>query len=136
MNLFIRTILLAAAWMLGSIQASQPAFAASLQALSSAGIFNVTLRTPGPLAINVMESWVITVTDRALQPVEAATITVEGGMPLHGHGLPTAPAVTKYLGAGRYQLDGVKFNMMGRWVLDLEIVTTRGSDAARVEIDL
>jgi hypothetical protein len=33
--------------------------------------------------------------------VDGATLRVGGGMPDHGHGLPTAPAVREALGGGR-----------------------------------
>jgi len=36
-------------------------------------------------------------------------------MPMHDHGFPTAPRVTKELGNGTYLLEGVKFNMPGWW---------------------
>lgn len=44
---------------------------------------------------------------------------VDGGMPQHGHGLPTRPRVTRQLGNGRYQIEGLKFNMGGWWELKL-----------------
>jgi hypothetical protein len=40
------------------------------------------------------------------EPVENATIAVDGDMPEHGHGLPTCPQVTKYLGNGDYLVEG------------------------------
>ena len=40
-------------------------------------------------------------------------LKVDGDMPQHGHGLPTRPRVTRNLGNGDYQIEGVKFQMGG-----------------------
>ena len=44
-----------------------------------------------------------------------AAITVDGGMPQHGHGFPTRPRVTRDLDDGTYLLEGMKFSMTGWW---------------------
>ena len=49
--------------------------------------------------------------------VSDAEVRISGGMPMHGHGLPTSPRVTKYLGNGKYLIEGVRFNMAGWWEL-------------------
>src|SRR5690606_24909024 len=64
-----------------------------------------------PVAINAMHRWVLTLTTPDGRPVENAEIAVDGGMPEHGHGLPTAPRVTERLGDGRYLIEGMRFNM-------------------------
>ncbi len=71
----------------------------------------------GPPKINVMHAWVLTVATPDGKPVDGAAIAVNGGMPMHGHGLPTAPRVTKYLGGGKYLVEGMKFSMTGWWQL-------------------
>lgn len=113
-----------------------PASAATLEAKSNAGLYQVTVESPGDLAMNVLETWTVTVKDGAGQPVDNATITVGGGMPEHGHGLPTEPAVTEKLGDGRYRVEGVKFNMSGDWELDLTIDAAPGADAAKFKFKL
>ena len=70
-----------------------------------------------PVPINRMHRWVLSVHTRQGKPVEDVPMAVSGGMPDHGHGLPTAPRVTKYLGNGRYLVEGVRFNMTGWWQL-------------------
>src|SRR6476620_1008525 len=64
-----------------------------------------------PIAINQMHSWEVKVTTPSGAPVQHAQIDVDGGMPQHGHGLPTRPRVTRDLGDGRYLLEGMKFSM-------------------------
>ncbi|PIL45678.1 hypothetical protein CR105_06255 [Massilia eurypsychrophila] len=61
-------------------------------------------------------------------PVVDAKIAFSGGMPQHGHGYPTRPAVTANLGEGRYRLSGMKFSMSGWWEMKLNIGSTLGAD--------
>ena len=81
-----------------------------------------------PVPINQIQMWKLRVTDSNGQPVEDAVITVDGGMPQHGHGLPTVPQVTKYLGDGLYQVEGLKFHMPGWWVVKFNIVRNEMTD--------
>jgi hypothetical protein len=60
-------------------------------------------------------------------PVEGAGFLVSGGMPAHGHGLPTTPKVTE-IGQGRYVLKGLKFTMPGEWVVVLDVTAQGLSD--------
>ena len=86
--------------------------------------------TPPPL--NQLHTWTVRVSTPDGQPVEGATITVDGDMPQHGHGLATRPRVTKYLGDGRYLVEGMKFLMGGWWVADFTITDAGGqTDSVR-----
>ncbi len=76
----------------------------------------------GPIRINRIHSWELTVQDAAGQPVNNAKITVVGDMPEHGHGLPTEPIVTALGKDGRYRIDGMKFQMPGWWVVTMSIM--------------
>lgn len=82
-----------------------------------------------PVAINQMHSWTLTVETADGQPVENATITVDGGMPQHGHGLPTRPQVTDYLGDGKYRVEGLRFQMGGWWEVEFDISAAGQNDA-------
>src|SRR5262245_35118378 len=59
-------------------------------------------RQPPP--VNELHSWVLHIVSAAGEPVEHASVTVDGDMPEHGHGLPTQPRVTEELGQGRYKI--------------------------------
>ena len=55
-------------------------------------------------------------------------ISIDGGMPQHGHGFPTQPRVTRELGDGRYLLEGMKFSMPGWWEIKLKVDAASGTD--------
>jgi hypothetical protein len=81
------------------------------------------------IALNKLHSWEVRVSSPDGAPVLHAHINVDGGMPQHGHGLPTQPRVTQELGEGRYLLEGMKFSMTGWWVIKLKVQTEqRGAD--------
>lgn len=82
----------------------------------------------GAPRVGEFQSWVLTVRDGKGEPVEGARIGVNGGMPAHGHGLPTRPQVSTTVGPGRYRVEGVQFNMPGNWVLLFEVRTAAGLD--------
>src|SRR6266481_5586909 len=68
--------------------------------------------------------------------IDEAQISIDGGMPQHGHGLPTRPRVTRNLGGGRYEIEGVRFNMGGWWEFKLAIAGSRGADTVTFNLDL
>ncbi len=91
----------------------------------------------GPYQIGPLQSWVLQLRHAdSEQPVYPARIGVNGGMPEHGHGLPTQPQVTEYLQDGRYRIEGMKFNMAGKWVLLFVIDTPDGKDRVQFEVEL
>jgi len=91
--------------------------------------FVVALQPPAmPPAINQIHSWQIKVSSPTGTPVTHARIAVDGGMPQHGHGLPTRPQVTQELADGTYLLEGMKFSMTGWWEIKLAIQSAEGSD--------
>lgn len=98
--------------------------------VSDKNIFNVSyLSSDATIPVNKMHQWTLHVETVDGKPVENATITVDGDMPQHGHGLPTSPRVTKYLGNGDYLIDGMKFQMAGWWQMEFTI-------AANTQIDI
>ena len=107
----------------------------STQRMSEFGLFKVSYAPEQePIPLNEMHSWILHVETADGQPVENATITVDGGMPQHDHGLPTAPAVTEDLGGGDYRLEGVKFHMNGWW--EVKISVDDGQDRDEVTFNL
>jgi hypothetical protein len=85
----------------------------------------------GPIALNRFQTWTLALRDASGVPVAGAQVAITGGMPAHGHGLPTQPQVTEELGDGRYRIEGVKLNMVGDWVIEVFVRTPRGDDRLR-----
>lgn len=94
----------------------------SMKHATAHNAFMVELEPPAsPAAINQIHSWHVRVTSPQGQPLHHARITVGGGMPQHGHGLPTHPKVTRELEDGAYLVEGMKFSMTGWWQIKLTI---------------
>lgn len=89
-----------------------------------------------PLQQGPLHNWVLTLKTPDGAPVENATIAVGGGMPQHGHGLPTQPQATAYLGEGRYRVEGVRFNMSGWWEFSFDIKAAPGDDSVVFNLSL
>lgn len=108
----------------------------SLSRLSDGGHYQVTL-TPGmdPVPVGTMHAWLIEVTDAGGAPVDAE-VAIDGGMPQHGHGLPTIPRVTGKDPEGRHIVGGMRFNMPGWWVLEVDIDAAAGNDTATFNLAL
>jgi hypothetical protein len=109
----------------------------SLTQATAKGLYVGTL-VPGavPVPVGTIQTWTVAVTTADGRPVEHAALAIDGGMPRHGHGLPTDPQVTEELGAGRYRVEGIKFNMPGWWTVTLEISGPAGTDSATFNFDL
>ena len=91
--------------------------------------FVVAMQPPTtPPAINQIHSWQVKLSTPDGAPVTHARINVDGGMPQHGHGLPTRPQVTRELADGTYLVEGMKFSMTGWWEIKLAIQTANAAD--------
>ncbi|SPH25019.1 hypothetical protein DEA8626_04054 [Defluviimonas aquaemixtae] len=109
----------------------------SLVRLSRGGLYRAELAPDAtPITLRQMQVWTVTLQTAAGAPVTQAGIAISGGMPQHGHGLPTAPQVTKNLGNGRYLIEGVKFNMRGWWTFELAVDAAGGADVVTFNIIL
>ena len=107
------------------------------QKTSEAKHFTITIAPQqGRYTIGEYHQWIIEVKNSAAKPVENAQITMGGGMVGHGHDLPSQPVVTRYLGEGKYLIEGVLFNMMGDWTLLFAIQTPSVADRVRFDIAL
>lgn len=76
-----------------------------------------TVNNASAVPLNKIHQWRLIVSDLAGKPVKNAKIEIEGHMPGHVHGLPTAPQVVEEINPGVYLVDGVKFQMKGWWVM-------------------
>lgn len=107
-------------------------------AKTAQGVFQITYtpKSTGAVPINRVQKWTLHVETPDGKPVTDATISVEGEMPEHGHGLPTKPRVTKNLGNGDYLVDGMKFQMPGWWVVTFGITSNGKEDTATFNLNL
>ena len=97
---------------------------------SEAGLYRGTIKPPGDtIPRGRVHGWTLHLETADGQPVDAAKIRVDGGMPQHGHGLPTRPRVTRQLGNGDHAVEGMKFHMGGWWVVKFEVSSEAGSDS-------
>ncbi len=104
---------------------------------SAQNMYRVTIKPDAnPIPINQMHTWILHVETPDGKPVENAQITVNGDMPQHGHGLPTKPQVTEYLGNGDYRVEGMKFQMGGWWVMDFTVNHNGASDKVSFNLNL
>src|SRR5687767_6016470 len=59
---------------------------------SAQGYYTATIQQPDqPLRPRKMQTLQVSIRDAKGKAIDGATITVDGGMPEHGHGLPTQP---------------------------------------------
>jgi hypothetical protein len=104
---------------------------------SAHGLYRASVRLDvDPIPVRRLQSWTLHIDTMDGRPVDAATITMHGGMPQHGHGLPTSPRVTRALGNGDHLVEGVKFNMGGWWVVRFAIAAGAGADTVTFNLSL
>ena len=103
---------------------------------SAEGRYVATLEPAKPLRPRQMQTVRVSVRDAEGRAIEEAEISIDGGMPQHGHGLPTRPRVTRNLGDGIYEIEGVRFNMGGWWAFKLAIAGSRGADTVPFNLEL
>lgn len=117
---------------------STPGHAFVLSSSSNNQLFKVDFKTESNFAlpINQFHDWILTVKDVEGNPVYPAQFSINGGMPGHGHGLPTQPQITKYLGEGQYLLKGMKFNMSGEWVLRAKVTADQKQDTVEIKFNV
>ena len=104
--------------------------------ISAEGRYAATLRAQEPIRPRKMQTISVFVEDADGRAVDGAVITIDGGMPQHGHGLPTSPRMTGDLGGGVYEIGGVRFNMRGWWEFKLTIDGPAGIDTVTFNLDL
>ena len=103
---------------------------------SAGGRYVATLEPGKPLRPRQMQTVRVVVRDADGRAIDEAQISIDGGMPQHGHGLPTRPRVTRSLGDGVYEIEGVRFNMGGWWEFKLAIAGFSGADTVTFNLDL
>ena len=103
---------------------------------SERGVYSVSFESSlEPIVINRIHTWKMHITADG-EPVVDALLSVEGGMPVHDHGLPTRPRITEELGEGNYRLEGMRFHMQGAWEITIEIEADGRTDTVIIKLAL
>jgi hypothetical protein len=104
---------------------------------SEAGRYRATIHPQGDtIPQGKLQRWRLHVETAAGAPVDSGDFAVDGGMPQHGHGLPTKPRVTRALGNGDHLVEGMKFNMGGWWVVKFRVDAGAGRDSVVFNVKL
>lgn len=104
---------------------------------SEGGLYRATIHPQGDsIPEGKLHRWTIHLETASGSPVDAVAMTIDGGMPQHGHGLPTKPRVTRDLGNGDHLVDGMKFNMGGWWVVKFHVDAAAGRDSVVFNVKL
>jgi hypothetical protein len=124
------------AWVaLGAVMLRPPERDYATTRLSEQGLFRASYASDStPIPINKLHSWTLHLETADGQPIEQADIRIDGDMPEHGHGLPSQPRVTAYLGNGDYLVEGMKFQMTGWWVIDFDVLVGGERDQVRFNL--
>ena len=104
--------------------------------LSEKHLFKARLDADGPIPVGTMTSVTVRLETPAGKPIEKAVLSISGGMPQHGHGLPTKPRATAELSPGRYRIDGVRFSMSGWWTFSVSTHIGATEDTATFNLKL
>jgi hypothetical protein len=105
--------------------------------LSERGLYRATIRPQGDtIPQGKLQRWTLHMETATGAPVDSAVVSVDGGMPQHGHGLPTKPRVTRALGNGDHLVEGLKFNMGGWWVVKFRVNAAAGTDSLVFNVKL
>jgi hypothetical protein len=103
---------------------------------SANGLYVASLESAGRLRLRQLQTVRVSIADRDGRAVEDASIAIDGGMPEHGHGLPTRPRMTRVLSDGTYEIEGVRFNMGGWWQFKVTITSGRGADTVTFNLSV
>lgn len=105
--------------------------------LTRSGYYRVSFESEvEPVVINRIHAWIFHIETPDGEPVGGARITVSGGMPLHNHGLPTAPRMTADMGNGNYRVEGMRFHMNGDWELLVTVDVAGRRDTVIIPLTL
>ena len=101
------------------------------------GAYRVRLEPQNsPVRIGKRQAWVARVTNANGADFAPSALYFDGGMPGHGHGLPSAAKFTRHLGGSDYLLEGLALNMPGSWRFVVTIDGPAGVDNAVFDFDI
>jgi hypothetical protein len=93
---------------------------------SAQGRYVATLEPATALHPRQMQTIRVSVRDAEGRAIDEAQISIDGGMPQHGHGLPTRPRVTRHLGDGMYEMRPLRLKAVELRLLEAFLRTLSG----------
>lgn len=102
--------------------------------LGRRGVFRVRIEEAPAHRVLADERWRIRVETPDGRPVAISTLHVAGGMPEHGHGLPTQPAIKSGGRPGEFVISGLQFNMPGWWEVSLFVADRHRDDSVTFNV--
>lgn len=95
-----------------------------------------SLKCLAPPTIGHFEPCQLALSEKTGSPINVGLVVIKGGMPTHGHGLPTSPQAHFDDMTGHYIIKGLKFSMPGPWVLDAQFKHRKTVHSLRFEFQL
>lgn len=95
--------------------------------VSSSGRYQATLTCATAPTVALFQECALQLSSEQALPPDLS-LAVDGGMPAHGHGLPTAPQAVPTGKSGEFRIDGLKYSMVGEWVLGFWLHSAAGQD--------
>jgi cytochrome c peroxidase len=108
-----------------------------LEGATATGVYRVAL-APDVTTVPLREphAWTLRVATAEGRRFFPDQLAIDGGMPGHGHGFSTEPAVTRLLENGAFLVEGMVFNMAGTWQLRVGVMGGGGWDVATFEFTI
>lgn len=104
---------------------------------SATGAYLITLRPKErEFLIGTTQAWIATISDAQGKAFVPNALYFDGGMPGHGHGLPSAPRFTQHLGGTEFLLEGMTLNMPGDWRFVVTVGGPAGVDHATFDLNI
>ena len=109
----------------------------TMSQVSNNNHYKVDLHCDHPPTISGFQQCNLTLTDK-VKKLAYVNIIIEGGMPEHHHGLPTAPKISWNYDKKYYNINGLKFSMPGAWQLTFLIDKTENlpRDIATINFEI
>lgn len=118
--------------------AAPAAWLGAHEVTSNAGALRVLYRTePDAIPMNeefALVAWVFDARDPA-RPLADVELTVDAGMPAHGHGMNRTPLLERTPDGG-FRARGLLFHMPGAWELYFDVARGAVVERAQVEVEL
>ena len=87
----------------GRLRGSAPSPDIQTTKMSAHQLYRAAVRPDvTPIPVRRLQRWTLHLDTADGRPVDVATITMNGGMPQHGHGLPTSPRVSNWRPCARF----------------------------------